>query len=166
MNYQDLYNQTEQIVSDYRARLSNVWPTPPPLDALKFAVTEAAEVIDAELRTNPSYARNNDKDLDPLDEVADCLMMLVTAMDSDYHRYDIRQGNFSTKVALLNSFCTDAALYASIGISWEVQANSAITVCLQMLGKNAPNRVEQRLKRIEVKLGQIIHPTKKLVSSN
>jgi len=67
------------IVWQWRAKLADVWPTPNRLDALRFAVTEAAEAMDAWLRLNGGYARNHDKSLSVEDELADCAMMLLTA---------------------------------------------------------------------------------------
>lgn len=72
------------IVWQWRAKLADVWPTPNRLDALRFAVTEAAEAMDAWLRLNGGYARNHDKDLSVEDELADCAMMLLTAAGEDW----------------------------------------------------------------------------------
>lgn len=153
MNHQQLYQQCHDIVWTYRNRLERAWPTPPVEDALRFAVTEAAEVIDAELRINPTYARNNDKDLDPLDEVADCLMMLITA-DANNICYPSQlriawEGNLDDLI--IN--CGFAMKWCSSkNDSWSAYINIAITICLNMLGEDAPNRLEQRLKRIEAKV--------------
>ena len=68
------------LVWAYRRELGAVWPTPGRVDALRFAVTEAAEALDAWLRTNPAYARNRAREMDVLDELADCAMMLLTAL--------------------------------------------------------------------------------------
>jgi hypothetical protein len=47
---------------------------------LLFAFTELGESVDAYLRSKPEYARNRDKDLSVLDELADCALMLLTAL--------------------------------------------------------------------------------------
>lgn len=67
----------------FRDEMGDYWPTPDTLDALRFAVTEAGEALDAWMRANrPQYARNRER-LDygeaVLDELADCAMMLLTA---------------------------------------------------------------------------------------
>jgi hypothetical protein len=72
------------IVWQWRAKLADVWPTPNRLDALRFAVTEAAEAMDAWLRLNNNYARNHDKSLSVEDELADCAMMLLTAAGEEW----------------------------------------------------------------------------------
>jgi len=79
-NITDTLRECHRIVWQYRAELESAWPTPTTEDALLFAFTELGEAVDAHLRSKPEYARNRDKDLDVLDELADCAMMLLTAM--------------------------------------------------------------------------------------
>ncbi len=152
MNYEEIYRRTAKIVTTYRTELESVWPTPPPLDCLKFAVTEAAEVIDAELRNNPMYARNNVKELDPLDEVADCLMMLVSANKQQGYLY-VNSGNsgymFYGTTTLVVECASSLDRFENEG---SASIQKPITLCLQMLGEDAPIRVEDRLKRIRAKL--------------
>ncbi len=68
----------------FRDEMGEAWPTPDTLDALRFAVTEAGEALDAWMRANrPQYARNRERlDYDEavLDELVDCAMMLLTAI--------------------------------------------------------------------------------------
>lgn len=77
---QDELKRCHQLVWQRRAELEDVWPTPDTADALRFAFTEAGEAMDAWLRLNGEYARNNEKDLSVEDELADCAMMLLTAL--------------------------------------------------------------------------------------
>lgn len=67
----------------FRREMADVWPTPPPIDAAAFAVTEAGEAIDAELRTRGGYARNNVKEPDLFGELADWALMLLTTLEPD-----------------------------------------------------------------------------------
>lgn len=71
----------------FRDEMGDAWPTPDTLDALRFAVTEAGEALDAWMRANrPQYARNRERldwDGAVLDELADCAMMLLTAVGPD-----------------------------------------------------------------------------------
>ena len=76
----DTLRECHRIVWQYRRELEAVWPTPDRLDSLRFATTEAAEALDAWLRMNGTYARNRAKDLSVLDELADCALMLITAL--------------------------------------------------------------------------------------
>jgi hypothetical protein len=55
------------------------WKTPPVNDSLAFALTEIGEAVDAELRTRP-YARNSERDVTVVQELADVVLMLVTAL--------------------------------------------------------------------------------------
>ena len=67
-----------------RAEIGDTWLTPSPLDCLRYAVTEAGEAMDAWLRDQrPDDARNNERRLDVLDELADCAIMLVSALPAD-----------------------------------------------------------------------------------
>jgi hypothetical protein len=76
--------QCHEIVWSYRKQLEEYWPTPCQEHALLFAHTELSESIDAFLRGKPEYARNNDKDLDVLEELADCALMVLTAVGPDF----------------------------------------------------------------------------------
>lgn len=174
MNYQQIYSEVDTIVTKYRGELESDWPTPPAGDCLKFAVTEAGEVIedklpsfegclmwatvkatrviDAELRQNPLYARNNDKDVDALDEVADCLMMLVSANQQQGYLY-------SNAKNLGHAFVGSTMLVIECGAALDkfesegaASLQRPVTICLQLLGENAPSRVESRLQRIKAKL--------------
>ena len=77
------------VVWQYRGELEHVWPTPPPEDCRWFAYTEAGEAIDAMLRNNLKYRRNNAKKLDEKDEWADCLIMLLSSMENGTEIDDI-----------------------------------------------------------------------------
>jgi hypothetical protein len=70
-------------VWDLREKISTSWPTPDRESSLKFAVTEAAEAIDADLRKNNKWARNREKHLNVERELAQCAIMLFTAMGPD-----------------------------------------------------------------------------------
>lgn len=75
----------------FRREVEECWPTPNTKDALRFAYCEAAESLDQYLRQNASYKRNRTigvSNEELLNELADCAMMLLTAigpkMDTGY----------------------------------------------------------------------------------
>jgi hypothetical protein len=70
------------LVKENRAILEPYFPTPDRLDCLRFAATEAAEALDAEMRQNLGYARNHEKHSTVTEELADCAMMLASALPS------------------------------------------------------------------------------------
>jgi hypothetical protein len=55
---------------------------------LAFAYTEAAEAVDAQLRQNPRYKRNNDKEHSIERELTQCAMMLLTAVPRTWRGWD------------------------------------------------------------------------------
>ena len=75
-----------KMVWELRNEIQSVWPTPDVQDSLRFAVTEAAEAMDAFLTSKKQYVRNNpdNKHANMRDEAADCAMMLLTALGKDY----------------------------------------------------------------------------------
>jgi hypothetical protein len=75
---------TQSDIWAFRAEAEYVWPTPNTQDALRFACTEAAETIDANLRLVGGYARNHAKEPSVVNELADTFMMLVTALGKGY----------------------------------------------------------------------------------
>lgn len=79
------------MVWAFRAEMEDDFPTPGRDDALAFAFTEAAEAVDAQLRQNPRYKRNNDKEHSIERELTQCAMMLLTAVPRTWRGW----GNFS-----------------------------------------------------------------------
>ena len=67
-----------------RREIEDQWPSPPPDDALRFSITEAAEMVDAVLRQNMSYKRNHRKQANLEQEVAHCAIMLLTALGEEF----------------------------------------------------------------------------------
>lgn len=53
------------------------WLVGDPVKLMAFAVTEIAEAVDAELRKDPMFFRNSDRNVDVQEELADTAMMLV-----------------------------------------------------------------------------------------
>lgn len=80
----DILQEAHRRVWTFRRKYGNWWATPTILDAIRFAGTEAFEAVDALLRCNTNYARNNERQQDILEELADCAMMLLTALGPDY----------------------------------------------------------------------------------
>ena len=138
---------THRIVWRYRNELERVWPTPHRIDCYRFAFTEAGEALDAELRKVPIYARNNDRNMSVPEELADCAMMLCSALPPNY-RFD-----FFTPVTAttLDGICYEVAysLIAGEGIT-------ALCMIEKHLMTNYSARmsvlVEQRLQRIARKV--------------
>jgi len=56
------------------------WKTPSVIDCLRFAVCEAAESLDAWLREKGGYARNRENGHTVHSELAQCALMLLTAL--------------------------------------------------------------------------------------
>jgi hypothetical protein len=80
----DILQEAHRRVWTFRRKYGNWWATPTILDAIRFAGTEAFKAVDALLRCNTSYARNNERQQDILEELADCAVMLLTALGPDY----------------------------------------------------------------------------------
>ena len=85
MNLNHLHN----IVWDFRDEMDGIWPLPDKYDSIRFALTEAAEAIDAELRDNPFYKRNREKHMTIDHELAQCFLMIMTALGDEMPDYVI-----------------------------------------------------------------------------
>ena len=83
-------SRVAEEVWKFRDSFSLWWPTPPEDDALRFAFCEAAEAMDAILRHNPIYVRNHERSVDLAQELAQCAIMLITALGRG-HRYGLTQ---------------------------------------------------------------------------
>ena len=71
----------------FRREMAAYFPTPNQADSLAFAFTEVAEAVDATLRQNPLYKRNNTKEHSVERELAQCAMMLLTAVPEGWDRW-------------------------------------------------------------------------------
>jgi len=69
-----------EIVRVSRERTAGVFPLPTVDDCIDFAITEAAEYIDALKRENATYKRNNDKEHSTRKEWAQCGYMICSAI--------------------------------------------------------------------------------------
>jgi NTP pyrophosphatase (non-canonical NTP hydrolase) len=73
------------MVWDLRSRISDKWATPERQDCLRYAFTEAGEAMDAYLReTRAGDSRNTFRQPNVYEELADCVMMLLTALGPEY----------------------------------------------------------------------------------
>jgi len=158
-----------------RRKIKDQWPSPPPDDTLRFSITEAAEMVDAVLRQNPSYKRNHRKQVNLDQEVAHCAIMLLTALGEEFDweqdRIVTSWGYWQTsyQVAVVNG-------YQGSGVDWveglvsdalqeQLRAHAKQEYChgefcisqalaaLEDTGVNVLAAVERELKRIGVKYG-------------
>ena len=161
-----------------RNKIGATWASPTPDDALRFAVTEAAEVLDAVLRQNPSYKRNHHKAASVEQELAHCAIMLLTALGEDFdweqpriitpwhywqtaYQTAVGNGYLGQAVDWLAALVSDALqeqLWSQAKQEWEDpwQGEFCILQALVALGETGVEveaAVEQELKRMEDKYG-------------
>lgn len=157
-NITDTLRECHRIVWQYRAELESVWPTPSTEDALLFAFTELGEAVDAYLRSKSEYARNRDKDLSVLDELADCAMMLLTALGSGwefkkpqrrraYIMSDTMWGDMMWSLASMID-CSDEYRES---VAWRYDADRILCKVATVPGMDLPARLTARLERIKAK---------------
>lgn len=93
MNKETFITQMEFIVKEVNRShelAGDIWIMPVPRKSLLFAITECAEVIDAILRLDNSFMRNNDKGSDEIkiwQELIDVVIMLTKSQLSEEERY-------------------------------------------------------------------------------
>ncbi len=162
-----------QAVWATRRKIEDQWPSPPPDDALRFSITEVAEMVDAVLRQNPSYKRNHRKQVNLDQEVAHCAIMLLTALGEKFdweqdrivtswgywqtgYQVAVRNGYQGSGVDWVVNLCADALteMLWPVTEGWEgdfciIQA----LVALDDTGVDVVAAVERELKRMEVKHG-------------
>lgn len=96
--------KVHKMVWRFRAVMSPHWATPEPIDCLRYAFCEAGEAMDAWLRQQrPGDSRNNERNPDVLDELADCAIMLLSAID---HEFPVMIGP-KGKETLLEQICAN-----------------------------------------------------------
>jgi hypothetical protein len=138
---------THRIVWQYRNKLERVWPTPGRIDSLRFAFTEAGEAMDAELRKVPQYARNDTRNMSVIEELADCAMMLCTALPEHYRFAELPDVSVKTLdgvcFAVAEALLTGEVLEALVLIVTYLQTHYSASMATW---------VEARLKRIQRKV--------------
>jgi len=71
-------------VHESRRRTDGTFPLPSVVDCIRFAITEAGETLDAQIRSESNtYIRNNGRNHDPRMEWGQCGYMIVSALRSD-----------------------------------------------------------------------------------
>jgi hypothetical protein len=142
----------------FRADMADVWPTPGPLDALRFATSESGEATSDYLRVVGGYARNNHHEPDVLGEAADCAMMLMTALgpDENYHAYwPLWEQYYDLGIAVdwLADWCGGLANKCAGKSNWRKSALSALATIDAMPGMDLAAELDKRLARIKAKHG-------------
>lgn len=101
-----------RVVAEHRREMDGARPYPPTGDCILFAVTEAAEVIDAVLRLEPRYLRNNARQVSAAAEAGDLGYMIASAID----QIDRRQHLPVARAAVHTGQILDRLIYALIAI--------------------------------------------------
>jgi NTP pyrophosphatase (non-canonical NTP hydrolase) len=134
--------QVHEMVWAFREFMEPYWPTPGPADSLRYAFTEAGEAMDAWLRQQrPNDARNNERQPDVLDELADAAIMLCTA------EIERPRGYYYPSNRGIDGICLDIALAGSSG-RHPLQVVASLAEYPDM---RLPSRVLGRLRAIYVK---------------
>lgn len=156
MTTEETLQACHALVWQHRAELGDRWPTPEPDDALAFAVTEVGEAVDAQLRLNPLYKRNSDREMDMYDELADVAMMLLTALGREWEPYEYFKGyppSCLSEVATAVATAWNDAL-KDFG-DWIVTAENALLGIINVVGPDVLHaQLGENLERIKAKHGQ------------
>ena len=143
--------ECHRLVWAFRKEIEPYWATPDPLNSLRYAFCEAAESMDAWLRAErPSDSRNNERDNDVLDELADCAIMLLTAvprLNDLYSHYEMDDYTGS-----LDSICFHVArlLNDSSDIVY-FKFVMVISLIANYPGMELKQRIQGRLEKIAMK---------------
>lgn len=76
--------ETHQMIWNWREVYGEYFPTPNLWHSVLFSLSEIGEAADAILRQEPQYKRNNNRNPNYFDEIADTAFMLHTALGKDY----------------------------------------------------------------------------------
>jgi hypothetical protein len=120
------------------------WVTPPPLDATDFALTESTEALDAMLRLNPLYARNNEKYMTREHELAQTAVMLFTALGPTLEmrrKYGYKGANTLRKL-ILDVALADSAKEDGLDYVWHGYCVAAICRIFDLV-PDIENQVEE-----------------------
>ena len=156
--------ECHRLVWAFRKEIEPYWATPDPLNSLRYAFCEAAEAMDAWLRAErPNDSRNNERQNDVLDELADCAIMLLTAVTNYGYRLtlptskDIHVANAPYSVDIVSCRVSDlleeyshAAFFNSSrnNYSMEMSIGNILNIIANYPGMELKQRIQGRLERI------------------
>lgn len=150
----EIIADVQQTVNKFRAYMAHNsrWVTPRPLVCLQFAVEEAAEVLGAELRQDPQYARNNERDANVQAELADTLIMCLSTFGDEspkHFRGTVQSHQVSTAflIAELASALHQWEHYGSDGTAKE-RVSTVMHFVVHRLGSAAVAQVAKNLLAI------------------
>ena len=111
----------EAMVQQFRIDTRGFFAEPSVQESLLFALTEIGEAIDAQLRTDDRFARNNSRNISVVDELTDVLFMLASAwiQIKPSEDFDIEecaeeiQLNYNTDFFLVQLMYDTATMYQS-----------------------------------------------------
>ena len=138
---------------EYRYRLEGQWHTPRQLDCLRFACTEAGEALDAQLRQDPTFHRNTDRDRDYAEEIADTAMMLCTALGTAGWQDVIEEPLPEVSTEKLLHLAATATIYCMVGMFPTMKQYTILALrCCNDLVPNLGEEILARLQRKEARL--------------
>ncbi len=142
--------ECHRLVWAFRKEIEPYWATPDPLNSLRYAFCEAAEAMDAWLRAErPSDSRNNERQNDVLDELADCAIMLFTAMGQDVNPHRSFKSNSKGDIGFLGYKV--AELLNSWSYSPTTEYIDTIAIISNYPQMELKQRIQGRLARIAFK---------------
>lgn len=143
------FKEIHRLVWQFRRMVADYWPAPEPLDALRYAFTEAGEAIDALLREQrPGDRRNRPSEVvqaDRLDEWADCAIMLITALPGYEGEWSIYPRRSEEAIA---SYVGWNMYMATISTDDPLETAALIGSIANLPGMDLRQRVLARLQRI------------------
>jgi NTP pyrophosphatase (non-canonical NTP hydrolase) len=143
-----------KAVFEFRGTVDQWFLTPSRVDSIAYAVTEAAEVVDADLRSRRAQdLRNQDKQSTVEEEVGDVMLMVCTALGPNW-----TQPNFT----LVKSPYPIAEIVVQLGMAYAVSKMApdqrdridsslflALICCIQQVGKDKATEIlSARMNRI------------------
>ena len=167
----DALKTAQEIIWLFRDNASTWWDSPGTYNSLRFMATETSETIDASLRMNPLFNRNNDRKMDPLAEWADVVVMALTALGRDAEIV-IKPSSIEQMIKFCDSrgidpidvahyFAAEAlysyildAIWTSDGeaeVVWKYRVVDVLTLALTVLGDGVCDAVTARLDAIWTK---------------
>jgi len=143
------------MVWAFRREMQHVWPTPDTeIDSLRYADCEAREALDAWMRINrPDHKRNHERDADILGELADCALMLLTALGPTYQFQYVSY--VSDVIPTIDDICWYVArahrLIEREGDEWYYDAESALAAIDAYPGMDLTKQLYIRMSRLRKK---------------
>lgn len=163
-------DQLQEIVSWWRNEIKKIDPefcTPDERNSMRFAATEAAEIIDADMRNGGAWSRNASREMHITDEVGDLLFMLISALNASGGGMPLLTTLYSSTDPTVDELAAFTfAAYNHIVMGWNAQYPHPLAVAIHAVLQYCVVKTIDPIDLVESRLSRILAKRKERLNGS